>query len=189
MALLKIATSLAVSVAIDKVIDFAVKIGIISPKVASIIKLVVQLTMIAKGAGWDYSKILTAPNLMKAVNLSFDYYNKKKAWEMQEVQKQQNEHNRMHQSRMEALAEKQKMADLGVASDPSLYLNMPSFAPSVDLFETPEMMYARHYNFNVVKVSHGLISNLADNLTYRQVNRVQQVRDITQEIEDVLLIT
>lgn len=188
-SLLKAATSLVVGVAIDKIIDFAVKVGIISPKIASIIKLAVQLTMIAKGAGWDFSKTLTAPNIMKAVNLSFDYYNKKKAWEMQEVQKQQDEHNRMHQSRMEALAEKQKMADLGVASDPSLYLDMPSFAPSVNLFETPEMMYARHYNFNVVNVSHGLISNLADGLKYHQVDRVQQVRDITQEIEDVLLIT
>ena len=188
-ALLKATISLSVGIAIDKVVDFAVKVGIISPKAANVIKLIVQLTMIAQGAGWDFSKILTAPNIMRAVNLSFDYYNKKKAWELQEVQKQQDEHNRMHQSRMEALAAKQKMADLGVASDPSLYLNMPSFVPSVNLFETPEMMYARHYNFNVVNLSLGSISNLADGLKYRQVDRVQQVRDITQEIEDVLLIT
>lgn len=188
-ALGKLVLATGLTLGVNKLIDFAVKVGIISPKVANIIKLVVQLRMIAKGAGWDFSKVLTAPNLMKAVNLSFDYYNKKKAWEMQEVQKQQDEHNRMHQSRMEALAAKQKMADLGVASDPSLYLDMPSFAPSVNLFEPPEMMYARHYNFNVVNLSHGVISNLADGLKYRQVNRVQQVRDITQEIEDVLLIT
>ena len=184
---LVIATSLTHG--INKVIDFAVKIGIISPKVANIIKLVVQLGVVAKGAGWDFSKILTAPNMMKVVNLSFDYYNKKQAWEMQEVQKQQAEHNAKHQSRMEALAEKQKMVDLGVAPDPSLYLNMPSFAPTVNLFETPEMMYARHYNFNVVDLSLGMVSNLTDGLKHRQVDRTQEVRDITKEIEDVLLIT
>lgn len=160
-ALLKLATTLAIGFAINKAVDFAIKMGWISPKMAEIIKIVVTVVMMAKGTGWDFSKILTAPNIMKAVNASFEYMNKRNEWEIQELQKKAEEHQKYHNDRMAALQAKQKMADLGVATDPSLYLDMPSFAPTVDLFETPEMMYARHYNFNVVGISQGLISNLA----------------------------
>lgn len=187
--LAKIAASLVGTYAVNKLIDFGVKLGIISPQVAGILRIVVTIVTMAHGVGWDFSKVLTAPNIMKVVNQSFDYYNKRQQEQIAKANQQLEEHNKYHADRMAKLAEKQKMADLGVVSDPSLYLDMPSFAPSVNLFETPEMMYARHYNFNVVNVSHGLISNLADGLKYRQVDRIQQVRDITQEIEDVLLIT
>ncbi|MFB6349844.1 hypothetical protein ACFBZI_10475, partial [Moraxella sp. ZJ142] len=60
--------------------------------------------------------------------------------------------------------------------------------PQINLFETPEMMYARHNNFNVIGISHGLISHLSDGL-YTKRQPIQEVRDITQEVEDVLLIT
>lgn len=187
--LIKAATSIAIGFAIDKVIDVAVKIGILSPKLATAVKLVVQFAMIAKGAGWDFSKILTAPNMMKALNASFDFMGKRNQLEMLQLQKQANEHNKHHSNRMVALKTKQEMLNLGVSTDPSLYAHMPSFTPKINLFETPEMMYARHYNFNVVGVSQGLISHLADGLKYRKADRIQQVKDIEQEIEDVLLIT
>lgn len=187
--LVKLGLQRATTYTLNKLIDVSVKLGWISVEVAQVLKLVINLVVAVKGSGWDFSKILAAPNIMKAVNASFEYMNKRNEWEIQELQKKAEEHQKYHNDRMAALQAKQKMADLGVATDPSLYLDMPSFAPTVDLFETPEMMYARHYNFNVVGISQGLVSNLADGLRYRQVDRVKQVKDVTQEIEDVLLIT
>lgn len=91
---------------------------------------------------------------------------------------------------MEELQAKQQMVDLGVAKDAKLYLNMPSYAPKVNLFETPQMMYARHSNINVVNLSLGTVSNLADGLlSKQQTPNLTTVADIQQEVEDVLLIT
>ncbi|MFB6349633.1 hypothetical protein ACFBZI_09385 [Moraxella sp. ZJ142] len=180
--------ALLIGLAVDKLVDIAVKVGIISPRLATIVKIVISLVTASKGAGWDFSKILTAPNIMKVVNGAFDYYSKKQAHEVQQLHKQLQENQADYDSKVKYLKDKQALLETGVAKDAHLYLNMPSYKPQINLFETPEMMYARHNNFNVIGISHGLISHLSDGL-YTKRQPIQEVRDITQEVEDVLLIT
>ncbi|AVL51079.1 hypothetical protein CEP83_08885 [Moraxella catarrhalis] len=168
----------------------AVKLGLVSPKLAGYLQLIITVVMAAHGASWDFSKLITAPNIMTAVNQSFNAYNKQKAYELAEVYKQIQDETVKYQTKTEALKTKQKMLDLGVAKDAKLYLNMPSYAPKVNLFETPQMMYARHSNINVVNLSLGTVSNLADGLlSKQQTPNLTTVADIQQQVEDVLLIT
>lgn len=189
-ALVALAKSLAVSLAINFVVKIAVKIGLVSPKLAGYLQLIITVVMAAHGASWDFSKLITAPNIMTAVNQSFNAYNKQKAYELAEVYKQIQDETVKYQNKMEELQAKQQMVDLGVAKDAKLYLNMPSYAPKVNLFETPQMMYARHSNINVVNLSLGTVSNLADGLlSKQQTPNLTTVADIQQEVEDVLLIT
>lgn len=189
-ALVALAKSLAVSLAINFVVKIAVKLGLVSPKLAGYLQLIITVVMAAHGASWDFSKLITAPNIMTAVNQSFNAYNKQKAYELAEVYKQIQDETVKYQTKTEALKTKQKMLDLGVAKDAKLYLNMPSYAPKVNLFETPQMMYARHSNINVVNLSLGTVSNLADGLlSKQQTPNLTAVADIQQQVEDVLLIT
>lgn len=189
-ALVALAKSLAVSLAINFVVKIAVKLGLVSPKLAGYLQLIITVVMAAHGASWDFSKLITAPNIMTAVNQSFNAYNKQKAYELAEVYKQIQDETVKYQTKTEALKTKQKMLDLGVAKDAKLYLNMPSYAPKVNLFETPQMMYARHSNINVVNLSLGTVSNLADGLlSKQQTPNLTTVADIQQQVEDVLLIT
>ncbi|OOR84913.1 hypothetical protein [Moraxella canis] len=189
-ALVALAKSIAVSIAINVVVKIAVSVGLISPKLAGYLQLVISVVMMAHGAGWDFSKILTAPNIMTAVNQAFNAYNKQKVFEIAETYKQIQDETVKYQTKMEELQAKQQMVDLGVAKDAQLYLNMPSYAPKVNLFETPEMMYARHDNINIVNISLGIVTNLSHGLlSKQQTPKLETVRDIQQEVEDVLLIT
>ena len=189
-ALVALAKSIAVSIAINVVIKIAVSVGLISPKLAGYLQLVISVVMMAHGTGWDFSKILTAPNIMTAVNQAFNAYNKQKVFEIAETYKQIQDETVKYQTKMEELQAKQQMVDLGVAKDAQLYLNMPSYAPKVNLFETPEMMYARHDNINIVNISLGIVTNLSHGLLSKQhTPKLETVRDIQQEVEDVLLIT
>ncbi|WP_432481753.1 hypothetical protein [Moraxella sp. ZY200743] len=186
-AIIKAATSLLIGLAVDKLIDFAVKIGFISARTAAIIKVVVAVVTVAQGAGWDFSKILTAPNIMKVINVSFGQYSKLQQKELKDLTKQMNEHNTLHAKRMYDLKQKQKLHLDGFSSVASLYIHTPSFSPTVDLFETVEMMYARHHNYNVVGVSLGLINRLSAGL-YTGKPKLYQIQDSSEDLQDMLII-
>lgn len=187
-ALIKLATAAAVGIVVDKLIDHAVSIGVISAGTASVIRIVVATVTMAYGAGWDFSKILTAPNIMKIVNVSFDEYNKLKQREIQQLSQQMNEHNAMHAKRVYDLQQKQKLHMNEFSADAYLYLNTSSYVPKVDLFETPQMMYARHNNYNVVGISQGLINNLSQGLYTGKV-RLYEIQDSSIDLEDMLIIS
>lgn len=186
--IIKIGATIAASLAIDRLIDIAVKLGIISPRVGVILKAVVAVVMMAYGnGGFDFTKLLTATNIMAAVNASFNAYTKLQQMEINQVSKQMNEHNTMHAQRVYELQEKQRLHLTGISPYAHLYLKTPSYTPNVDLFETVEMMYARHHGYNVVAASQGLISHLTMNL-YTGKPKLYQIQDSSEDLEDMLII-
>lgn len=186
--LLKLGATIAASLAIDRLIDIAVKLGIISPRVGVILKAVVAVVMLAYGnGGFDFTKLLTAVNIMQAVNVSFNAYVKLQQMEINQVTKQMNAHNTMHAQRVYELQEKQRLHLTGISPYAELYLKTPSYTPNVDLFETVEMMYARHHGYNVVAASQGLISHLTMNL-YTGKPKLYQIQDSSEDLEDMLII-
>lgn len=179
-----------VNIALDRAIRFAVRYGIISQELGILLHLIVNVGMLAyTGTGFDFSRLMTAPNLMSVVNQSFQSVSKLQQVELTSLQKQLHEEDKQYKDKLDRLKAKQEMTTTGVAKDAHLYLGMPSFTPKVDLFETVEMMYARHYNADVVNLSFGMVYNAAELLHQRQPKRFQIGADINQEIEDVLLIT
>lgn len=171
-AMLKAATTFAAIYAVEKAIDYAVKVGWISPSTGATLKFIANIAAIAYGAGFDFSKLMTAPNIMKMVNASFDSYSKFKQYQMNQMMKSYAEHQAFQKQRNSELSKKQQqlMELTEIPADAKLWLDAPSFKSKVDLFETPEMMYSRHYNSNVVNLSLSQVYNQSDLLLNNRIN-------------------
>lgn len=146
--------------AVDKLIDHAVQVGWIDTNTAALLKVVsVGVGMAYTGDGFDFSRLMSAPNLMKLVNGSFDQYNKLKEQQLNHMVERLADEHTLHQNRMNELRKKEQelLTLTGVPKDAKLWLDTPSYLSKVDLFETVEMMYARHANTNVVSLSLGQV--------------------------------
>ena len=120
---------------------------------------------------------------MKFVNKSFDAYNSKLITETNDIIQQQNEFNTIQKKQSELLALRQKLL-LTKVYNPQDELLRSNYTTTVDAFETVDMFYARHFGFNVVDISHGLISNYVEmTLANKQVQQKP-----SESIDDILLI-
>lgn len=172
------------TLAIQVAIKLAVKVGL-SPTHVAIIAFVATIIVGAYGnGGFNFSKILTAPNMMKALNTSFGYYQKMLAVQIQDIQKQMNDIFLEYQNKAQRLKETQKLLDTKVFEIHHELLRS-SYTPQVNLFETVEMFYSRHNSYNVIEVSHGLITNYVDGSLNQKKSLYYPE---TQNVEDVLLI-
>lgn len=176
------AKAMAISYATNIIITELVRAGVISEKHAGILQLVVSIGIMAYGVGFDMSKTLTAPNIMKSVNSVFQFYNKQLELQARDIQKQMQALNNWVSSNQAKIQEVQKLLDTKVFT-PSQELLRSSYTPTVDLFETVEMFYDRHNSFDVVGLSHGLISDYVQG-----ANQLRpQLYHTQNELDDVLL--
>lgn len=157
----------------------------LSDKVINALQFIATVVVALKSANWDFSKILTAPNIMKAINSSFQAFSKQLQLKTQQVMGQMSELMTRYKTESQRLQQLQKLLDTQVM-DLTLEQMTSSYVPSVDPFETPELFIARHNNYNVVDVSLGLITNLTDGLF---VNQIKPYKPKTINVEEVLLIT
>ena len=172
------------TLAVQVAIKLAVKAGL-SPTHVAIIAFVATIIAGAYGnSGFDFSKILTAPNMMQALNASFGYYQKMLAVQIQDIQKQMNDIFLEYQDKAQRLKETQKLLDTKVFEIHHELLRS-SYTPQVNLFETVEMFYSRHNSYNVIEMSHGLITNYVDGSLNQKKGLYYSE---TQNVEDVLLI-
>ncbi|UZA02918.1 hypothetical protein LP111_12655 [Moraxella bovis] len=174
--------AIAISYAVNAVLKVAVKLGL-DPKIAGIIAFVATIAVTGMANGFDFSKILTAPNIMKAVNNSFDFYSKMLQAQYMDTINQMKKLNDLVKTREEIVKDRQRLLDTKVFN-PTQEMLRSNYTPSVNLFETPQMFYYRHYNYNVVAVSHGLITDLVEGT----LNNKQLYKPKQEDVEDVLLI-
>lgn len=180
--------AMAIAYAVNKVLDLAVKAGLIDLKTATILSMVASIVLSAHHANFDMSKILTAPNIMKNINNAFDTYNKLMMIEIQDTQKKMVEFNLLVKDREKQLLKAQKLLDTKVF-DLDLELLKSNYSPNVDLFESVEMFYSRHHSFNVIGLSHGLISEFVDGTLQPKPNLLLPASQSVDEIMlDVLLV-
>lgn len=181
--LFSVAKSYLVKMALQQTVKLAVKVFGLKEDVAKVILVVGAILFKAKQNNWDFTKLLTAPNLMKFVNKSFDAYNSKLITETKDIIQQQNEFNTIQKKQSELLASRQKLL-LTKVYNPQDELLRSNYTTTVDVFETVDMFYARHFGFNVVDISHGLISNYVEmTLANKQVQQKPN-----ESIDDILLI-
>lgn len=174
--------AIAVSYAIDAFTKVAIKLGL-DPKIASAIGFVANIVAMSYGNGMDFSKILSAPNIMKAINTSFQIYEKSLQAQYQDSIKQMQLLNQQVAKQEELVKQRQHLLNTKVFN-PDLELLRSNYTPTVNLFESVEMFYDRHYNFNVVSISHGLVGNYVSG----SLANKQPYNPTKEEIEDVLLI-
>lgn len=174
--------AVAISYVINKALALAVKAGLIDLKTATVLSFVATIAVSAYQMNWDMSKILTAPNIMKVVNGAFDSYGKLMMIEIQDTQKKMAEHDLLIKDRQKQLAKAQKLLDTKVF-DMDMELLKSNYTPSVNLFETVEMFYSRHHNFNVVELSHGLIHHFVEGSL--RPNQLQPMQ--LQSVDEVML--
>lgn len=175
--------AIAISYAVNALVSVAVKLGL-NPKIAGVIAFVASISLTGMANGFDFSKVLTAPNIMKALNQSFDFYEKMLQVQYQDTLNQMKQLDNKMTNQNELLKEKQKLLDTKVFN-PTQEMLRSNYTPTVNLFETPDMFYYRHYNYNVVAVSHGLITNFVQG----SLKNKQPYQPKQQDIEDVLIIT
>lgn len=174
--------AVAVSYAVNALVKVAVKLGL-SPKLAGVVAFVASLALTAGVSGFDFSKVLTAPNIMKALNQFFKFYEKMLQNQYLDTINQMRRLQDTVKDRNELLKEKQKLLNTKVFN-PSQELLRSNYTPTVNLFETPDMFYDRHYNYDVVAVSYGLITDfVSGSLANKQLYYPPQ-----EDIEDVLII-
>ena len=175
--------AIAISYAVNALVSVAVKLGL-NPKIAGVIAFVASISLAGMANGFDFSKVLTAPNIMKALNQSFNFYEKMLQVQYQDTLNQMKQLDNKMTNQNELLKEKQKLLDTKVFN-PTQEMLRSNYTPTVNLFETPDMFYDRHYNYNVVAVSHGLITNFVQG----SLQNKQPYQPKQQDIEDVLIIT
>lgn len=175
--------AIAISYAVNALVSVAVKLGL-NPKIAGVIAFVASISLAGMANGFDFSKVLTAPNIMKALNQSFNFYEKMLQVQYQDTLNQMKQLDNKMTNQNELLKEKQKLLDTKVFN-PTQEMLRSNYTPTVNLFETPDMFYDRHYNYNVVAVSHGLITNFVQG----SLKNKQPYQPKQQDIEDVLIIT
>lgn len=178
------AKAIALNMAVTLALKVAVEAGIIDPKTAVILGAIASIAIGLYGAnGFDFSKILTATNVMKVVNASFNAYGKILQMQAQDSLKQIQQLQLDYTNQQAYINQAQKLLDTKVF-DLNQEMLRSGFIPTVNLFETPEMFYSRHYNYDVIGLTHGLISNFVDgSLANKQV---YVIRD--EPVENVLLI-
>ena len=180
-----IVKGIVLTLAVQVAIKIAVKLGL-APEIVAAIAMIASIVAMAYGGGgdFDFSKVLTAPNIMKALNTSFEWYQKMLVVQIADIQKQMQSVSLEYLNKAERLKETQKLLDTKVF-ELNHELLRSNYTPTVDLFDTVEMFYSRHNNFNVVEASHGLITNFVDgSLTLRK----GLYQPISESIDDVLLI-
>lgn len=175
--------AIAISYAVNTLVSAAVKLGL-NPKIVGVIAFVASISLTGMANGFDFSKVLTAPNIMKALNQSFNFYEKMLQVQYQDILNQMKQLDNKMTNQNELLKEKQKLLDTKVFN-PTQEMLRSNYTPTVNLFETPDMFYDRHYNYNVVAVSHGLITNFVQG----SLKNKQPYQPKQQDIEDVLIIT
>ena len=175
--------AIAISYAVNTLVSVAVKLGL-NPKIVGVIAFVASISLTGMANGFDFSKVLTAPNIMKALNQSFNFYEKMLQVQYQDTLNQMKQLDNKMTNQNELLKEKQKLLDTKVFN-PTQEMLRSNYTPTVNLFETPDMFYDRHYNYNVVAVSHGLITNFVQG----SLKNKQPYQPKQQDIEDVLIIT
>lgn len=175
--------AIAISYAVNALVSVAVKLGL-NPKIAGVIAFVASISLTGMANGFDFSKVLTAPNIMKALNQSFNFYEKMLQVQYQDTLNQMKQLDNKMANQNELLKEKQKLLDTKVFN-PTQEMLRSNYTPTVNLFETPDMFYDRHYNYNVVAVSHGLITNFVQG----SLKNKRPYQPKQQDIEDVLIIT
>lgn len=157
-ALVSSLKAIAVAYASQILIEEMVEKGIIKAKHIGVMQFVISMVLMAHGASFDMSKLLTAPNIMKSVNHAFNAYQKHLTVQVEDIKRKLTEltHNQLsHEAKIE---EARQLLETKVFQ-PHHELLLSNFNLSVDLFETPEMFYDRHHAFDVVNLSHGLITN------------------------------
>lgn len=174
--------AIAISYAVNTLVSVAVKLGL-NPKIVGVIAFVASISLTGMANGFDFSKVLTAPNIMKALNQSFNFYEKMLQVQYQDTLNQMKQLDNKMTNQNELLKEKQKLLDTKVFN-PTQEMLRSNYTPTVNLFETPDMFYDRHYNYNVVAVSHGLITNFVQG----SLKNKQPYQPKQQDIEDVLII-
>lgn len=174
--------AIAISYAVNALVKVAVKLGL-NPKIAGVIAFVASISLTGMANGFDFSKVLTAPNIMKALNQSFNFYEKMLQVQYQDTLNQMKQLDNKMTNQNELLKEKQKLLNTKVFN-PTQEMLRSNYTPTVNLFETPDMFYDRHYNYNVVAVSHGLITNFVQG----SLKNKQPYQPKQQDIEDVLII-
>lgn len=142
----------AINMAVNLALQQAVKLGLIDPKYVGIIHFLISVGTMAYRAGFDLSKLTSAPNLIRLTNSAFDMYSKYQQAQIHDVHRQQQELMLLQQNRQEILNQAQKLLDTKVFT-PSQELLKSSFSPNIDLFETPEIFYNRLQVLDVNELS------------------------------------
>lgn len=182
--LIAVVKATAVSLVLNQVINFMVEQGWIDIKTAGILKIAVSVATMAYGGGFDMSKILTAPNIMKVVNTSFDAYNQYITQEIKDIQKQHETLLLDYQNKTQVLKQIQHTQFTKVFH-PTDELLKSNFIPVINVHHSVANFYAKHNQFNVVALSHGLIENLVQTtLTNKSIPPT-----LKEEVAEVLLIT
>lgn len=182
-AMIGAAKGIALSFAVQAFVSIAVSMGL-SPEVAQIIVIIAGAVAVAYGAGWDMSKILSAPNMMKLMNSAFDIYTKTIEMKFKQIQKDMLLLEKEFKSQKEKIDELAHLLNTKVFK-PSLEQLTTSFK-QVDCFETPDLFMARHYGYNVTNASTAMTSSFAL-MSLRKRTGLYEVDSV--DIDNVLLLS
>lgn len=151
--------SIAVGVFTQTLVDTLVATGVVDAKTGVMLVTLANVAYAGfAGGGFNFANLTTAPNMMRMINGAFDAYGKILAIDTQEVQKKYLQFEEKNKERQAKLKDTQRLLDTGVFT-PSQELLKSSYRPQVDLFDTPELFYSRHFNYNVVGITLGSVSN------------------------------
>lgn len=190
MAVIKsVAVGMAISVAIDFTIKLAVKLGW-SSKLISAISLVATAVAAYFSNGKSF-KGFKAVDVLKAVNNSFDVYNKSIQLKLIDFKKEYDAFMKDMDDKYKKLKETQELLNTGVTKpEQELMLRPVSsyiYSNQVNLGETPETFYNRTMMYDVSEVVMNMTTNFVENSMYIPVQPYKVYEG--EAVEDILLIT
>lgn len=190
MAVIKsVAIGMAISVAIDLTIKLAVKLGW-SSKLISAIALVATAVAAYFSNGKSFKGFKTV-DVLKAVNNSFDIYNKSAQLKLIDFKKEYDAFMRDMNDKYKKLKETQELLNTGVTKpEQELMLSPVSsyiYSNQVNLGETPESFYNRAMMYDVSEVVMHMTTNFVENSMYIPVQPYKVYEG--EAVEDILLIT
>jgi len=183
------AVSVAVSMAIQILVKIAIKLGL-DPKIAGIIAFIGAIIASMRGANFNMSQAFNAYNVMKAINVALDVYNKMLQMNLQKIQKEMQQFKDYVKSQDERLKQAQAMLNTGIIPLDLELLISPYNALYINLGETPDEFYNRTMMVDVTYITQNIASYFVENTTalpnFNQLKRLGMRDD--NDIESILLV-
>ena len=182
-----VVTGLVVNVAISLLVKFAIALGISADALLGLIAvLVVAAVFVTAGSGLNQA-LLTAKNMMKVMNTSFDIYSKHIQANIAEIKKNIDTFNKYATDQWTKLKETQKLLDTGVVPLDLELLTRPVEYNPVYFGESAEDFYTRTTTVDMAEITSDVMGYFLNVTSGMPVARYYKP-ERSMEVDDVLLI-
>lgn len=182
-----VVTGLIVNAAISLLVKLAVALGFSPEGLLGLIAVLVVAAAFVTGGSTLNQTLLTAKNMMKVVNTSFDIYQKHIQANIAQIKKNMDTFNKYASDQWKKLKETQKLLDTGVIPMDLELLTRPIENNQIYFGESAEDFYTRTTTVDVAAITSDVMGFFLNVTSGLPVARAY-IPDRSMEVEDVLLI-